>query len=290
MKVLPITPRGFCPGVVRAIAIVEKVLADPTYPRPIQILGMIVHNRYVVDELKAKGALTVFDEGRSRMDLLAGIDHGTIVITAHGADPKVFKKARDKGLAIVDATCKDVYLTHETILQKLEKGYEIIFVGKRNHPETEAVSGLSERITVIESVDDIATLPDLGQFLFATNQTTFSHLDLETVFTALKDKYPKIEIQDEICHSTRIRQEAIIAFNTNQTVDLCYIVGDPLSNNSRNLAQISETKTKTKTLLIESVADIKPSDLENVSVVSVSSGASTPSKLTNEVIAYLQSL
>jgi len=290
VKVIPITPRGFCPGVVRAIAIVEKVLEDPSYPRPIQILGMIVHNRNVVEELRAKGAVTIMDLGKPRLDLLDDIDKGTVIITAHGADPRVFRKARKKGLIVVDATCNDVYRTHDEVKKRIAAGYEVIFVGKKNHPETEAIQCLSERITIVENSLDVQKLASTTKPLFATNQTTFSHLDLEGVYSTLIEKFPGIVIQDEICNSTRIRQEAIIDYNTRYQVDLCYIVGDPHSNNTRNLVAISEQATKTRTILIESIADIDPLDLKDVSIVSVSSGASTPTKLTNTVIAYLESL
>ena len=289
MKVITITPRGFCPGVVRAIKIVEDVLQDSSYPRPIQILGLIVHNRHVAANLRENGAITVFDPTKTRKELLDDIFEGTVIITAHGADREVFRIAEEKGLKVVDATCKDVYHTHDIIRERLNDGYQVIFVGKRLHPETEAIESISPNITVVETINDVASLRSSKAMAFATNQTTFSFRDLDEIYRELKKKYPQIVIQEEICNSTRIRQEAIIAFNTSNKVDLCYIVGDPNSNNTKNLVKISETVTNTKTILIQSLDEIDPADLFGVKTISVSSGASTPTRITNEVIAYLSS-
>ncbi len=286
MKVIPIVPRGFCPGVVRAIKIVESIVADPEYPRPIQVLGMIVHNRKVVEDLANKGVITLDDPGLTRLELVDRIHSGTVVITAHGADQAVFQKIRDKGLRLVDATCADVYKTHDIVKRQLSAGMKVIYIGKKGHPETEAILAIDRDILLIEELDDINHLPEFNEPLFVTNQTTFSIIDLETIFSRLREKYPNIIIQDEICNSTRIRQEAII--NSNKDVDLCYIVGDPRSNNTRSLVLISENVTHTKTILIQDYHEINPSDLENVRIVSVSSGASTPTLTTRKVIEYLE--
>ncbi|MBN2504097.1 MAG: 4-hydroxy-3-methylbut-2-enyl diphosphate reductase [Bacilli bacterium] len=286
MKVVTITPRGFCPGVVRAIKVVDDVIKDPSYPRPIQVLGMIVHNRKVVQELTEKGVVTVDEPGLSRLELLDKIDSGTVIITAHGADPAVFLKAKEKGLILVDATCQDVYKTHETVKRKLLQGKTVIFIGKDQHPETEAILGLDDRILLVENERDIDTLSPSSESVFVTNQTTLNIRDLESIFAQLRVKYPNIEIEDEICNSTRIRQEAIIAGNNG--VDLCYIVGDPRSNNTQSLVKVSTEISKTKTKLIQDVQDIDIADLRDVKIVSVSSGASTPTKTTRDVIEFLE--
>lgn len=290
MKVIPISPRGFCPGVVRAIDIIERVLADPTYPRPIQILGMIVHNRHVVDRLTRMGAVTLFDSGKTRLELLEGLTHGTVVITAHGAQPAVFELAREKGLTTVDATCTDVYRTHDLIRARLEAGYQVVFVGKSAHPESEAVLGLGPEVTLIETEADARGLTLPEKPVFATNQTTLSIRDTDSIFSILKTRFPEIIIHDEICNSTRIRQEAIIETNSREAVDLCYIVGDRHSNNTLNLVRISERETGIRTLLIESLADLDKRDLLGVKTISVSSGASTPTEVTKAVIDFLRNL
>ncbi len=285
MKVIPITPRGFCPGVVRAIKIVEKVLKEDRYSRPIYVLGMIVHNKFVVSDLQAKGVITLDNPKLSRLELLEGISSGTIIVTAHGASKEVFDKIKELGFNMVDATCQDVYKTHASIKEHLLHGYKVIFIGKNKHPETEAILALDKSILLVETLADVQMLPSLDQPVFVANQTTFSIRDIEVIIDQLRIKYPLLIAEDEICNSTRVRQEALIAGN--QNVDLCYVVGDFRSNNTRNLVKTSIEATNTKTILIESVNDIDPEDLKNIKIVSVTSGASTPTHITKDVIQYL---
>lgn len=286
LKVIPIVPRGFCHGVYRAIRIVEEVVKDTSYPRPIHVLGMIVHNRHVVGDLDSLGVVTVDDPALSRLELLDRIDSGTVVITAHGAASEVIRKAKAKGLTVVDATCRDVYRSHDAIKSHLERGYQVIFVGKRSHPETEAITAIDKRIKLVESVADIPLLPAFTEPVFVANQTTFSINDIEVIIARLQERYSRLDVEDEICNATRVRQEAVIA--QNQGADLCYIVGDPRSNNTQNLVRLSTEVTKTRTLLIESVSDIDIHDLVDVKTVTVSSGASTPNRITAEVVAFLK--
>lgn len=285
MQVIPITPRGYCPGVVRAINLVNKALENPNLPRPIYILGMIVHNRFVVDDLTKKGAITLNEPGMSRLELLDLIDQGTVIITAHGTENAVFEKIKAKGLSMIDATCKDVQKTHDLIKHYLDLNYQVIFIGKNNHPETEGALGLSPRIILVEKQEDIDKLVINGP-LFVTNQTTLSIRDLDKIFQLIIKKFPEAVISDEICNSTRIRQEAILS--SNQNVDLCFVVGDPFSHNTASLVKLSKTLTKAITYQIESVADISPSQLMGHQTVSVTSGASTPTELTQKVINYLK--
>jgi 4-hydroxy-3-methylbut-2-enyl diphosphate reductase len=285
MIVKDIRPRGFCKGVHFAIEKVKQVLASDQYPKPIYILGYIVHNKHVVDELTNLGAITLDDKNQSRLALIETISSGTIVISAHGTPIDVIDKIKQKGLTLVDATCQDVYVTHDLIKAYLKKDYQVIYIGKKNHPETNASLSLGPSVHLVETLDDVSDL-DLEEPIFVTNQTTFSIKDIFDIHLALKDRYKDIVITEEICNATRIRQNAII--KANEDVDLCYIVGDPRSNNSKNLAKLSRQMTHTKTFLIQSVEDINPKDLENVQTVSVSSGASTPEYLTKAVIEYLK--
>ena len=158
MQVLPITPRGYCPGVVKAIDIVNKAIENKTLPRPIYILGMIVHNRFVVDDFTNKGVITLNEAGKTRLELLDSVHEGTIIITAHGTEDAVFNKIKEKGLTMINATCKDVAKTHDLIKEYLLKDYEILFIGKNHHPETEGALGISPRIQLIESLEDVEKL------------------------------------------------------------------------------------------------------------------------------------
>jgi len=287
MIVKKITPRGFCKGVYNAVNIVKKSLEDQTLPRPIYVLGFIVHNKSVVEELKELGAITLDDRLTSRLDLIKDITQGTIILSAHGTDEAVKEKILSNGLTLIDATCNDVYKTHDSIKEHLEKGYNIIYIGKMNHPETNASLSISSKVFLVETTDDLDSIK-IEEPIFVTNQTTFSINDIAPIHNKIKELYQDVIITEEICNATRFRQNAIIEGNIG--VDFCYIVGDPRSNNSKNLVKISIEVTNTPTKLIESVKDIDLKDLLNVKTVSVSSGASTPNRLTQEVIEYLQNL
>ncbi|MGE4571740.1 MAG: 4-hydroxy-3-methylbut-2-enyl diphosphate reductase [Candidatus Izemoplasmatales bacterium] len=286
MIVEDIRPRGFCKGVHFAIEKVKEVLKSDAYPKPVYVLGFIVHNKYVVDELSELGAITLDDKNKSRLELVDEIDSGTIVISAHGTPIDVIDKIKNKNITLVDATCQDVYTTHDLIKAYLKNSYNVIYIGKKNHPETNASLSLGDHVYLLENPEDVEDLK-IKEPIFVTNQTTFSIKDIFNIHQALKKKYNDIIITEEICNATRIRQNAII--KANEDADLCYIVGDPRSNNSKNLAKISENFTQTKTFLIQSLKDINVSDLKGVKKVTVSSGASTPEYLTKEVVSFLKS-
>ncbi len=286
MKVVSITPRGYCKGVTKAIKAVKEASDDPNTQKPIYVLGYIVHNKHVIKELDALGVITLDDTNKSRLELIDGIDKGTVVLSAHGTDPRVIKKLKTKNLPFIDATCEDVDKTFELIKNHASDGYEVFYIGKADHPEANAALSLSDDIHLIK---DIHSIPDgIQKPIFVTNQTTFSLFEIDDIIDKIIAKYPNTLVSEEICNATRLRQNAII--EANKFVDLCYIVGDPRSNNTKNLAIISETITKTKTFLIESVNDIDSKDLQGINVVSVSSGASTPNYLTKEVIDFLKAI
>jgi len=284
MKVVSITPRGYCKGVSQAIKVVRDAVSNHSVPKPIHVLGYIVHNHYVIEELSKLGVITHDDSFKSRLEIIDEIESGTVVLSAHGTDPSVRMKLESRGLNCIDATCEDVEKTFQLIKHYSSKGYYVIYIGKANHPEAKAATSLVQNISLVESIKDIPQ--NLTEPLFVTNQTTFSHTEINKIIDTIKKKYPNTLVSEEICNATSLRQKAVITHNKN--VDLCYIVGDPRSNNTRNLAIISESETRTKTFLIESIKDINSKDLIGISTVSVSSGASTPDYLTREVIDYLK--
>ncbi len=286
MKVISIRPRGYCKGVVKAIKAVEEAVGNPLIKKPIYVLGYIVHNKHVIDDLTKLGVITLDDRKSSRLELLEDIDEGTIVLSAHGTDPRVIQRLKEKQLDYIDATCEDVEVTFKLIRDYQAKGYHIFYIGKNRHPEAVAALSLAEKIDLIEKVEDIPS--GIIDPIFVTNQTTFSSFEINALIDAIIQRYPKTIVSEEICNATRLRQSAIIKYN--KDVDFCYIVGDTRSNNSKNLAYISETITKTPTKLIDSVAGINLDDLKQKRVVSVSSGASTPDYLTQEVIDFLKNL
>ena len=286
MKVYPVSPRGYCKGVVRAIALAKDCLKKD-YPKPIYILGMIVHNRFVVESLKKEGIETIDDAHQSRLELLDHIHQGTIIITAHGASPAVFEKAQRLGLTILDATCLDVIKTHELIQHYLQLHRDVLYIGKKGHPEAEGALGIDpEHIFLIEKKEDIDALKDTSQPYVLTNQTTMSLFDVYELCQYAKEHLKDVIIEKEICDATTIRQEAICRIP--KEVDVVFVVGDPHSHNTTKLASIAEKKAQKEVHMIENVAQIDPAWLKNKHYAAITSGASTPAYLTNEVIHYLE--
>lgn len=281
MQVKAIRPRGYCKGVVRAIEMAKQTRGEK---QPVVILGMIVHNQYIVDALKQMGIETIDHPGKTRLELLDEIQEGTVIITAHGAGDQVFEKARAKGLSVIDASCLDVIKTHELIKEKLSKGYEILYIGKKGHPEAEgAVSIDAERIHLIGSKEDLKAL-DPGADYVITNQTTMSLYDVQDLCEYAKEILPNVTIAKETCTATKVRQEAIK--NMDADIDVVFIVGDPHSNNTQKLASIA--RENREVYMIESLEDLDISVLKGKKKAAVSSGASTPAYLTDQVISFLE--
>lgn len=254
-------------------------------PRPIYILGMIVHNSHVTQSFEDEGIITL--DGPNRMDILNQVESGTVIFTAHGVSPEVRKLARDKGLTTLDATCPDVTRTHDLIRDKVADGYEIIYIGKKEHPEPEGAIGIApDHVHLIEKEEEIEQLQVKSSRIIITNQTTMSQWDIKHIMKNLLDKFPGAEIHNEICLATQVRQEAV-AEQAGQA-DLVIVVGDPRSNNSNRLAQVSEDIAGVPAHRIGDVTELKREWLEGVGKVAVTSGASTPTPITKEVIAYLE--
>lgn len=285
MKVFPIIPRGYCKGVVRAIQIAKECATK--YPdQPIYILGMIVHNQYIVDALDKLGVKTIDIKGKTRLELLDEINEGIVIITAHGAGQDVFDKANNKGLTVIDATCVDVIKTHDLIKAKINEGYEVLYVGKKGHPESEGTIAINkEKIHLVEKKQDLEIFSKDKKYIL-TNQTTMSIYDIHTICEYAKEILPNIEIARETCTATKVRQEAIGKIP--DEVDLVIIVGDPHSNNTTRLAEIAKDKAHKEVWMIESVKDINVELLKEKHYVAISSGASTPTYLTNQIIDYIE--
>ncbi|MFE0557341.1 4-hydroxy-3-methylbut-2-enyl diphosphate reductase [Paenibacillus sp. FSL W8-0187] len=285
MEVLKISPRGYCYGVVDAMVLARQAAQNLDLPRPIYILGMIVHNSHVTQSFEDEGIITL--DGPNRMEILSQVESGTVIFTAHGVSPEVRKLARDKGLTTLDATCPDVTKTHDLIREKVADGYEIIYIGKKGHPEPEGAIGIApDHVHLIEKEEEIEQLQVNSSRIIITNQTTMSQWDIKHIMKSLLDKFPGAEIHNEICLATQVRQEAV-AEQAGQA-DLVIVVGDPRSNNSNRLAQVSEEIAGVPAHRIGDVTELKREWLEGVGKVAVTSGASTPTPITKEVIAYLE--
>ncbi len=284
MKVTKITPRGYCYGVVDAMVIARNAALDKSLPRPIFILGMIVHNKHVTDAFEQDGIITL--DGPNRLDILNQVESGTVIFTAHGVSPEVRELARKKGLVSIDATCPDVTVTHTLIEEKTAEGYDIIYIGKKGHPEPEGAVGVApDRVHLVQTVADIETLEIANDKLLVTNQTTMSQWDVMSLMQTLTLKFPTIEVHEEICLATQVRQEAVA--NQAGATDLLIVVGDPRSNNSNRLTQVSEEIAGTPSYRIADLSELKLEWLEGVENVAVTAGASTPTPIVKEVIKFL---
>ncbi|MFD2679964.1 4-hydroxy-3-methylbut-2-enyl diphosphate reductase [Bacillus seohaeanensis] len=284
MDVKKITPRGYCYGVVDAMVIARNAALDKSLPRPIYILGMIVHNKHVTDAFEEEGIITL--DGNNRKEILEQVNEGTVIFTAHGVSPEVKQLAKEKGLVTLDATCPDVTRTHDLIRQKKAEGFDVIYIGKKGHPEPEGALGVAPDIVhLVGNVKDVEALDVQNSKVIVTNQTTMSQWDVADVMEKVKEKYPHVEVHKEICLATQVRQEAV-AEQAGDT-DVLIVVGDPKSNNSNRLAQVSEQIAGTRAYRISDISELKLEWIKDANVVGVTAGASTPTPIVKEVIKFL---
>lgn len=275
-------PRGFCAGVVRAIDIVEQALE--VFDKPVYVRREIVHNRHVVEALQEKGA--VFVEEIS--EIPAG---ATAIFSAHGVAPSVWDEAKAKRLRILDATCPLVTKVHLEVQRYAREDYSIILIGHQDHDEVIGTRGEApDRIQVVESVNAVQKLsvPD-PQKVVCLTQTTLSMDDTAEIMEALRKRFPAMTLpaKEDICYATQNRQRAVKAMA--REVDLVLVIGATNSSNSNRLREVAET-AGVKGILIQQASDLDPADFEDVSRVGISSGASTPEMLVQEVVDYCRRL
>lgn len=283
MNLTKVTPRGYCKGVVRAIQMAKQARLD--YPNEkITVLGMLVHNQHIVDCLALMGIETIEDKKQTRLELLNQIDSGVVLFTAHGVSDQVRALALKKGLIVVDASCSDVMITANLVRKHLALGYMVAYIGKNHHPEAEAILSIDSRVHLIEQLHD-KNLDRLAQPLFVTNQTTMSTMEIKEIFQEIKTRYPEAIFSEEICNATRIRQEALLKL---ENIDTLLVIGDRASNNSNQLVQIGRRQGIPEVFLIESLAQLLELPLDSNKQIAITSGASTPTYVTNQIIAYLE--
>lgn len=285
MEIIKISPRGYCYGVVDAMVIARNAALDKSLPRPIYILGMIVHNKHVTDAFEEEGIITL--DGNNRKEILEQVEKGTVIFTAHGISPEVRELAKQKGLVTIDATCPDVTRTHDLIKEKEKEGFQIIYIGKKGHPEPEGAVGVSPNsVHLVETIEDVNNLSIQSEKIVVTNQTTMSQWDVKHIMDTIAEKYPHAEFHREICLATQVRQEAVA--EQAGTADVLIVVGDPKSNNSNRLAQVSEEIASTKAYRIADVTELDINWIKDASTVAVTAGASTPTPITKEVIVFIE--
>lgn len=274
--------QGSCGGVRRAIELARNA-ARIYKDQPITVLGDLVHNRHVIEDLAKEGIRTVEAKGRLRTELLDEIDGGVVIFTAHGVSGRVREKAAEKGLIIVDASCPFVMKTQKKVEEMVKQGYAVFYIGQPAHPEAESITDGSVNVYLIHEEADIPE--SIACPVFVTNQTTMSTLDIRDLFEAVKKRYPQAVFDDEICNATRIRQQAILDL---KDTDALIVVGDPLSNNTRQLEAIGKKAGIPFVCRVESARDLESLELPECGRIAVTSGASTPGWLVDEVIAWLK--
>jgi 4-hydroxy-3-methylbut-2-en-1-yl diphosphate reductase len=282
MEVLLASPRGFCAGVERAIETVERALE--MHGAPIYVRHEIVHNRYVVEDLRAKGAVFVEE--------LDEVPAGALVIfSAHGVSKEVRADAERRGLKVFDATCPLVTKVHVEVARMLRAGYEVVMIGHRGHPETEGTMGQATRgMHLVETVDDVASLRvGIPDKLAYVTQTTLSIDDARAIVAALKARFPAIRgpKKDDICYATQNRQDAV-KFMAPQC-EVVIVVGSPNSSNSNRLREVAE-HMGAQAYMVDRAADLRPEWIAGKRRVGVTAGASAPQVLVDELIARLKEL
>jgi 4-hydroxy-3-methylbut-2-enyl diphosphate reductase len=281
-EILLAEPRGFCAGVDRAIDIVEHALAK--FGAPIYVRHEIVHNTFVVNDLKAKGAIFIED--------LADVPPGaTLVFSAHGVSKAVQDEARSRGFQIFDATCPLVTKVHVEVAKLAKEGYEFIMIGHKGHPEVEGTMGQLDRgIHLVEDVADVAGVqPSQTQRLAVVTQTTLSVDDAAEITEAVKRRFPNIRQpkQQDICYATQNRQDAVKLLS--RDVDVMIVVGSPTSSNSNRLAELAR-KMGVPSYMVDSPSELQAQWVEGKDRVGLTAGASAPEVVVQEVIARIKAL
>ena len=279
-RVLLLKPRGFCAGVVRAIDVVQ--IALETFGAPIYVRKEIVHNRFVVNDLAAKGAIFVDDID----DVPVGM---RVIYSAHGVSPAVRERSKERKLKVIDATCPLVTKVHVEAVKFARQGYSLVLIGHRDHDEIEGTLGEAPDVTqVVSNVAEVQSLqvPDPEHVAYLT-QTTLSLDEARDIIQALKIKYPKIvgPHSQDICYATENRQVAVK--NVAHDADLVLVVGSNNSSNSNRLVEVSKNLS-TRSYLIDNSEAIDPAWFEGVNTVAVTAGASAPEVLVEEVVEYLR--
>ena len=281
-EILLAEPRGFCAGVDRAIEIVERALLK--FGAPIYVRHEIVHNTYVVNDLKARGAIFIED--------LAEVPAGaTLVFSAHGVSQAVQQEAKRRGFSIFDATCPLVTKVHVEVAKLAKEGYEFLMIGHKGHPEVEGTMGqLLDGIYLVEAEADVHTVqPRQSEKLAVVTQTTLSVDDAASILAAIRQRFPQIREpkQQDICYATQNRQDAVKQLAGQ--VDVVIVVGSPTSSNSNRLRELAE-RLGTPAFMVDSPEELQPQWFAQATRVGLTAGASAPEVLVQGVIARIQAL
>ena len=270
-------PRGFCAGVVRAIDALDRLLNQ--VQEPVYVFHEIVHNRYVVDGFRSRGAVFIDDISEAP-------DGALVVFSAHGVDPAIIKTAEQRELKVIDATCPLVTKVHLEARKAAKDGYKILLVGHDGHDEVQGTKGEApDRTSVVDSAQDVLAISDPEDPVFVVTQTTLSVEDTIGTIEAIKDRFPDAEIRNDICYATTNRQQAVKEMA--ERADLVIVVGSTNSSNSVRLVEVAKSMG-VRAQLVDGLNDINPDWYTDSEVVGLTAGASVPDELLDPIIEDLK--
>jgi len=270
-------PRGFCAGVVRAIDALDRLLSQ--VDEPVYVFHEIVHNRYVVDGFKSRGAVFIDDISEAP-------DGAFVVFSAHGVDPAIIKNAEQRELKVIDATCPLVTKVHLEARKAAKDGYKILLVGHDGHDEVQGTKGEApDKTSVVDSAQDVLAISDPEAPVFVVTQTTLSVEDTLGTIEAIKDRFPDAEIRNDICYATTNRQQAVKEMA--ERADLVIVVGSTNSSNSVRLVEVAKSMG-VRAQLVDGLNDIDPAWYTDAETVGLTAGASVPDELLDPIIEDLK--
>ena len=284
---LPI--QSFCFGVRNAIKKTNNVLNKEDTIKPLSMLGEVVHNKYVSEYFENQG-ITVYKEG-TRLEMLDNIDKGTVIITAHGVSDQVKNKINSLGLSSIDTTCPFVSNSIMLIKKYLHLDYTIIYIGSKNHPESETAVSFGNKVILISSIDEAKNLDINANKLIVTNQTTMSIYDIQDIINCLKYKYPHLETMEKVCSASIERQRMVMETakqHQNDPTTAFIVIGDKFSHNTKKLADII-SEYNDNVYLAESISDVPLKKVKQYETIYLASGTSTPNCIIEEIYNVLNS-
>lgn len=283
MKVTLVNPYGFCQGVLNVIKRIETI--RKSHPNEdIYCIGQVVHNQIVINKLLTSKIKILAGD---KQQIIDSLDHGVVIFSAHGTDEKIIAKAKQKNLIVYDAVCPFVKQELTLIKDKINQGYDVIYIGVSNHDETKAALAISNKIHFISAEKDLNNLTITNSKIIVINQTTLSILDLKKLHQEILKKYPYAILADEICNATRLRQKSIID-NANK-YDGVIVIGDENSNNTKALYNLS-LKKGYQSIMIKSYEKLDLQWLSNKNNILITSGTSTPNEIVIEVYEKISNL
>lgn len=287
MKVTILEPQGYCAGVTNAINIALRAKLE-NKDKPVYILGMLVHNEKVINELTSLGITTLYRDNKSDEELLYSLpDESIVVFSAHGHKKNLDNIAINKRFKVYDATCPKVQNNLKIISKEIEEGHKVIYIGHKNHPEALAALSISDQVLFYDIKGDFDYKGIKDKSPLVINQTTLNTKELKKLYIDIIVHLPKARIMDEICPATRLRQEALI--NIADDVDLILVIGDKNSSNTNRLLEIAKTNhPEIDSYLVSDLDELKNIDINKKKHVAIASGASTPKKEIDKIKEYLE--